>query len=287
MLSYQHAYHAGGPADLHKHAAFAALLTLLTVKARPISVIESHAGRGLYDLASPETAKTGEAARGIARVTPADLAGPRHAEADREGADLASADLAGAGAFARALAAARARFGPEAYPGSPLIARALLRAGDRLTLCELHPAEHAALRTNLNAAVRNTPPGPRWAVHRRDGHEALPALVPPDPRRGLALLDPSYEVKTEYARTAETALTTLRRWPEGCALVWYPLIDDRHLALTEPLRAAHPDALIDEAAFADPPARGMHGSGLILLNPPWGADRALADTRAALAPILR
>lgn len=271
MLSYQHAYHAGGPADLHKHAAFAALLALLTVKARPISVIETHAGRGLYDLSSPETAKTGEAARGVARLAPA----------DPEGAG------AGAAAFARALAAVRARFGPDAYPGSPLIARTLLREGDRLTLCELHPAEHAALRATLNAAVRNAPPGPRWAVHRRDGHEALPALCPPAPRRGLALIDPSYEVKTEYARTAETALAALGRWPEGCALIWFPLIDDRHLALTEPLRAALPDLLRDEVAFADPPARGMHGSGLLLLNPPWGAAEALAAARAALAPILR
>ena len=122
MLSYQHAYHAGGPADVHKHIVLAELLARLTSKPRGLSYVETHAGRGLYDLAAPETAKTGEAAAGIARLAP-DPGTP----------------------FGRALAAARAAGGATAYPGSPFVARALLRPQDRLTLMELHPAEHAAL----------------------------------------------------------------------------------------------------------------------------------------------
>ena len=163
MLSYQHAYHAGNAADLHKHVALAALLALLTSKPRGISYLESHAGRALYDLAGAEARKTGEAEAGIGR-----LAG-------------------GEGPYWEALEAIRERFGAQAYPGSPMIAWHFLRDQDRMHLCELHPAETEALRRVLGG-------GGGVAIHRRDGHEGLHALVPPVPRRGLALIDPSYEV---------------------------------------------------------------------------------------------
>ena len=205
MLSYQHAYHAGGPADLHKHAALAELLARLTAKPRGIAYVETHAGRGLYDLAAPEALKTGEAARGIGRVAP-DPATP----------------------FGRALAAARAAHGPDAYPGSPLIARTLLRPQDRLTLMELHPAEHRALRAALA--------GPGVAIHRRDGFEGALALAPFTPRRGLVLLDPSYEVKTDYAAAAGFVRRLLAKWPETAVLVWYPVLPaGRHRELLQGL----------------------------------------------------
>ncbi|TVQ55222.1 MAG: 23S rRNA (adenine(2030)-N(6))-methyltransferase RlmJ [Rhodobacteraceae bacterium] len=253
MLSYQHAYHAGGPADVHKHAALAALLHLLTRKDRPITYLESHAGRALYDLASPETAKTGEAMRGVARLTP------------------------GAHPYWTAVEKIRAAHGPAAYPGSPAVAQALLRPGDRMALMELHPAEHAGLA----AAMK----GEGVAVHKRDGAEGLRALTPPDPRRGLALIDPSYEVKTEYVDTAMLALEISVRWPEGVVMVWYPLLPaGRHEALVGPVEAVEPKGLIrDEVIFADPPPRGMFGSGLLLLNAPYGAAEALAEARAVCA----
>jgi 23S rRNA (adenine2030-N6)-methyltransferase len=255
MLSYQHAYHAGGPADLHKHAALAALLTLLTAKPRPVAYIESHAGRGLYDLSDPAALKTGEAARGVGAATPVDHP------------------------YWRAVAAIRAAHGRDAYPGSPLIARALLREQDRLILMERHPAEHAALK----AALRTAPRGPGVSVHRRDGHEGLRALTPPEPRRGLALIDPSYEIKSEYLEAALLALETFGRWPEGVVALWYPLLPDRrHEALTGPLEAVRPAGFLrDEARFARPPARGMVGSGLVVLNAPYGAAEALPEARAA------
>jgi len=257
MLSYQHVYHAGSPADLHKHAALAALIALMTRKARPITVMESHAGRGLYDLSGPEAAKTGEAARGIARVAPPP------------------------GPFAEALSAARATAGPAGYPGSPLVARTLLRPQDRLILCELHPGEHAALAAAMA--------GPGVEIHRRDGHAGLPALAPPATRRGLALIDPSYEVKAEYARTVETALALVARWPAGAVLVWYPVLPaGRHAALVEALtRARLPGTLQAEVAFADPPPRGMTGSGLIGLNLPHGGARAIRASAEPFASVLR
>ncbi len=240
MLSYQHAYHAGNVADLHKHAALAALLERLTQKPRPVSYLESHAGRGLYDLAGPEATKTGEAAVGIGRATPT-------------------------GAYARALEEVRARHGPTAYPGSPLLARTLLRERDRMILCERHPQEHAALRRALG--------GPGVAIHRRDGHAGLRALTPPDPRRGLALVDPSYEVKEEYAQAAETARAVAARWPEGVVALWYPVLAaGRHHGL----RAALPGAEFHEMRLTQPAERGMLGAGFAVLNPPYGAAEALA-----------
>jgi len=254
LLSYQHAYHAGGPADLHKHIVLAELLARLTAKPRGITYAETHAGRGRYDLAAPEAAKTGEAAAGIARIAP-DAATP----------------------FGRALAVVRAAHGPDAYPGSPLIARTLLRPRDRLLLAELHPAEHAALRASLA--------GPGVAIHRRDGFEALLALSPPTPRRGLVLVDPSYEVKSDYDAAAAFVRRLLARWPEAAVLVWYPILPAaRHRDLVAGLAPLKP--LIDEAAFAEPPARGMTGSGLALVSAPFGAEAAFAAARAQAAPVL-
>ena len=252
MLSYQHAYHAGGPADLHKHIVLAELLTRLTAKPRGIAYVETHAGRGLYDLAAPEALKTGEAAQGIARLDP-DPATP----------------------FGRALAAVRAQAGPSAYPGSPLLARTLLRPQDRLTLMELHPAEHAALARSVSGA----------AIHRRDGFEGALALAPFRPRRGLVLVDPSYEVKADYAAAGAFARRLLAKWPEATVLLWYPLLPEaRHRELLAAL--APVPHLRDEVAFSARPARGMAGSGLALLNAPWGAANAFTAAHAQAAPVL-
>lgn len=264
MLSYQHAYHAGGAADLHKHAALAALLGLLARKARGISYLESHAGRALYDLASPEAAKTGEAAAGVGRMADGALPEPLRA----------------------AVAAVRAAHGTTTYPGSPAIAATMLRAQDRIVLCERHPGERAALVEAVARLRRDD--GPAIAVHVRDGHEGLRALTPPTPRRGLALIDPSYEVKSEYAETAGTALALAARWPEGCVVVWYPLLPDRrHAAMAERVEGALGAACLRaEAGFVDPPERGMQGSGLLVVDPPYGAGEAMAAAWRACGAVL-
>jgi 23S rRNA (adenine2030-N6)-methyltransferase len=253
VLSYQHAFHAGGAADVQKHAALAELLARLTAKPRGISYAETHAGRGLYDLGGAEALKTGEAAAGVERIAP-DPASP----------------------YGRALAAARTAAGPRAYPGSPLIARTLLRPQDRITLMELHPAEHAALRAAMAGAGA--------AVHRRDGFEGLAALAPLAPRRGLVLVDPSYELKEDYVRAAAFLRRLVAKWPEATALLWHPLLPaGRHRLLIEGLGPL--PRLTDEVVFLRRPERGMTGSGLVLVNPPNGAEAVFAAARAAGASL--
>jgi 23S rRNA (adenine2030-N6)-methyltransferase len=247
MLSYQHAYHAGNAADLHKHAVLAEVLARLTVKARGISYVETHAGRGLYDLDAPEALKTGEAARGV-KAAALDPATP----------------------YGHAVAAVRAEHGAHAYPGSPMIARGLLRPQDRITLMELHPAEHAALRAAMV--------GDGVSIHRRDGREGVLALAPFKPRKGLVLIDPSYEVKAEYGETADFAKALIAKWPEAVIVIWYPILPaGRHRDLLAGLDAL--PVLIDEVVFEPAPARGMTGSGLAVVNAPHGTRDALRAAR--------
>lgn len=270
MLSYQHAYHAGSPADLHKHVALAVLLAPLA--GRGALYVESHAGRGLYDLASAEAVKTGEAAAGLGRLAAASPAGPPE------------------GPFWDVLLALRGRDGPSAYPGSPSVAASLLGATDRLVLHERHPAEHEALRRGRAAldAFSRGRAGPAVEVIGADGHAALRALRL-GARLGLALIDPSYEVKSEYEDAAETVIALAHSWPKGIVMLWYPILPAaRHNAMAEAVTAALGRKVFrHEALYRDPPERGMTGSGLLIV----GIDAQVADglLRAwePLNPVLR
>lgn len=245
MLSYQHAYHAGNLADVHKHALLCDVLAYMTRKDKPISYIETHAGRGLYDLSGAEAEKTGEAAKGIAIAQ------------DWFGTDSA---------YAKALATVQAAHGPHAYPGSPLLAQSLLRATDSLHLAELHPQEYAALRQAARA--KNT------HIHQQDGFELAQSLAPPTPRRGVLLIDPSWEIKKDYVTVPKVIAALVRKWNVGIIMLWYPILtDDTHQPMVQALRDAHPEALCHEVRFA--PARDGHrmiGSGMFVINPPWGIE---------------
>lgn len=245
MLSYQHAFHAGNLADLHKHALLAWMLDYLTAKPKPLTYLETHAGRGLYDLAGAEAAKTGEAAAGITRALAENWFPADHP-------------------LREALEQIRRLHGPAAYPGSPLIARHFLRPEDNAHLAELHPAEHAAL-----AQV-----GGFAHLHRQDGFQMANALCPPTPRRGLLLIDPSYEVKADYDAVPRHIARLARKWNVGVIALWYPVLaDERQAGMVRALTRDHPGALRSEVRF--PPARrghGMVGSGMIVLNPPFGLE---------------
>jgi 23S rRNA (adenine2030-N6)-methyltransferase len=253
MLSYQHAYHAGNPADVHKHALLAAMLARLTAKDRPVSYLETHAGRAVYDLDAAEARKTGEAAAGVGRLEgrfPADHP------------------------WRQALAAARARYGAAAYPGSPLIAAYTLRPGDDIHLAELHPQEHAALAAEMRGMAH---------VHKRDGWEMALALTPPKPPRGLMLIDPSWELKDDYARAPQVMAELARRWSPGVLVLWYPILEAApHRPMLRALNARFPQGIRHEVAF--PPVRPGHrmtGSGLFIVNPPFGTAEDAAAVAAA------
>ncbi|MEM8760477.1 MAG: 23S rRNA (adenine(2030)-N(6))-methyltransferase RlmJ [Pseudomonadota bacterium] len=270
MLSYQHAYHAGSPADLHKHVALAALLTPLA--GRGALYVESHAGRGLYDLSSPEAAKTGEAASGLGRLEEASPDGPPD------------------GSFWDVLLALRARDGGTAYPGSPALAASLFEPGDRVLLHERHPAEQRSLlraRRHLDARGRGRR-GALIEISSEDGHDALRALRP-WARPGLALIDPSYEVKAEYRQAADTTIALAEAWPAGIVMLWYPILPaGRHGAMAETvMRALGRRVVRHEAPYRNPPTRGMTGSGLLIT----GLDDTMADAVATawrpLSPVLQ
>ncbi len=254
MLSYQHSYHAGNAADLHKHALLAVALERLASKDKPLTYVETHAGRGLYDLHAPEALRTGEAGAGIVRALDRGWLPHGH-------------PLLGA------LDAVRTRHGAAAYPGSPLIAAHFLRPGDVAHLAELHPREHAALAGVAGFAH----------LHRQDGFEMANALLPPTPRRGMLLIDPSYEVKADYDRIPAIIGKLARKWNVGVIALWYPILaDDRQAAMVRALAGAHPQALSSEVRF--PPAKaghGMVGSGMFVINPPYG----LAEEAARLGAI--
>lgn len=251
MLSYRHGFHAGSFADIHKHGVLALLLRRLAAKEKPFCAIDLHAGDGLYDLTDKAAEKTGEAARGVHRLQKLIAAFPQNPP-------QAAHPLLGALGIAGG--------GPPltAYPGSPEIMRRMARPQDRLILNELHPAAHDALR--------------RWArgdrrihLHRRDAAEVLTALMPPDPRRGLVLLDPAYEVKSEYDTIPDALLRACRKWPAGIFMLWFPVLAEaRHRQVLDRFADAGVPALV--SLWHDRPGgsdRGMTGSGIVIVNPPW------------------
>lgn len=252
MLSYQHIYHAGNLADVQKHALLATVLDYLTRKDKPLTYLETHSGRGLYKLNAAEAVRTGEAEAGIRRVQQA-----RWFDADHP--------------LERAIRAVQQRHGSEAYPGSPLIAASLLREQDNLHFAELHPQEHSAL------AMAMSPYGAK--VHRQDGYELAQSLLPPSPRRGVMLIDPSYEVKSEYDRLPGIIGKLHRKWNVGVIALWYPILtDDRHGAMISALNSQNlPKTLCHEVRFA--PVREGHrmvGSGMFIVNAPYGIEDEMA-----------
>ena len=264
MLSYQHAYHAGGPADVHKHVALCLLLDYLVAKDKPFCVIDLHAGEGDYDLSGFAAQKTRDYQDGIGRIWSATDPAP---------------------AVASYLARLRA-LNPDGtlrrYPGSPALARAAMRDNDQLILNELHTTAFATLGRWARKDAR-------ISVHKRDALEAMAGLTPPKIRRGVMLIDPSYEVKSEYADVPEHLAQAVEKWREGIFVVWYPVLKEgRHRDLIDGMRAkvgarmfACELGLGKAPRGGDPP--GLRGTGLVIVNPPWQFDTAMSAAGAWLA----
>lgn len=263
-MNYRHAFHVGNHADVLKHAVLLFCLDALKRKPAPFAVLDTHAGRGLYDLASAEAERSPEWRDGVGRLwtwpDPPPLV-ERYLEAVRS----FNAD----GVL-------------RTYPGSPALATAGPRENDVLMACELHPEEHAALRRAL-------PRTGNVQVHVRDGWEALGALLPPAQRRGLVLIDPPYEAPDELERAARALGPALRRFGHGVYVWWRPLKSMSALEAAD-AEARTQGALnmlrADLWTAAPTPEGRLVGSSLCLVNPPFGLDAALREALPFLADAL-
>lgn len=255
MLSYLHAFHAGNFADIQKHAALTLALSMMQAKPSAIACFDTHAGSAVYDLQSERARKTGEADAGVQKL----WTGIRRLE---------SADWQPVEALLSRLNTAEGRL--TLYPGSPAWFRQFLRPGDALTAFELHPAEREQLAG--------------WAgkqdvrVRYEDGLQGLLKQLPPAQPRLLALIDPSYEIKSEYLDVAETLHKAWQKCRHGVYLVWYPVLTSglqntlKQAIKNSPLRKVW----CSEVYLKYPPERGMTGSGMLVVNPPWGFDHRLS-----------
>ncbi len=269
-MNYRHAFHAGSFTDVMKHAVLARILVYLTQKDAPFRFIDTHAGAGRYDLRSAEAKRSPEWRDGIARVLKASPPAPIAALLEPYVQAIGPHDAAGM---------------PASYPGSPAIAQALLRPQDRIALCEAHPEE----KEKLVAALGRDP---RLSIVGTDGYVALKAYCPPKERRGLVLIDPSFEEPDELKHVEEALAGVIRKWPGGIYVVWRPIreakTDARFLNAVAALGA--PNILRLELDVG-PGEAGAHGqeplarAGLLVVNPPhtlFAEARVLLPWLAAL-----
>jgi len=253
-MNYRHAYHAGNLGDVLKHAVLARLISYQQRKDKAFRLVDTHAGIGSYDLRSEETVKTGEWLEGIGKVLTATP--PKNV-----GALLAP--------WLDVVRAANPGISEEEpltrYPGSPALARALLRPQDRLTLTELHPEDYKTLAA-LFAGDHQVK-----VVH-LDGWLAMNSFLPPKEKRGLVLVDPTFEKSDEFQTMGERLEKAWRKWPSGTYALWYPLKDRSairrfHTGLGE---AGIRDAIALELSAGKSTVDGrMRGSGMVIINPPY------------------
>lgn len=263
MLSYRHGFHAGNAADVLKHSVLALVVSALKLKDKPFVYIDTHAGAGTYNLQSTYAEKTGEYRDGIGRLwdvkqkdAPPEIV-PYLAQVHH---------LNPSGRL-------------QNYPGSPQLVKQLLRPQDRMQLSELHSSDFILLRKFFEGEHK-------VQVFEEDGLDRLKAKLPPPERRGLVLIDPSYEVKSDYYSVVETLADANRRFATGVYCLWYPVIDRRatekllsRIAATGIRRQLRIEFCWEE----DSPGLGMTGSGLLIINPPYKLD----EQAKALLPWLK
>ncbi|HEY4344515.1 MAG TPA: 23S rRNA (adenine(2030)-N(6))-methyltransferase RlmJ [Parvibaculum sp.] len=264
-MNYRHAYHAGNFADVMKHASLTLALEHMKQKEKPFFLLDTHAGTGATDLTGTEAQKTGEFHDGIARVlasaNPHDALAPYLDTLKALGCEGEN---------------------PTRYPGSPLIARHLAREGDRLSFCELHPEDAAALQA-LFRRDRQV------KVHESDGYAALKAMLPPTERRGLVLIDPPYEGRDEFDRVEAALGEAVKRFAGGTYMIWYPVKDPSVSgAFLDRLERNGPAKTLMAELYirgSGDPTR-LSGSGLVIVNPPWTFPETLTSLFGWLAGIM-
>ncbi|WP_374529936.1 23S rRNA (adenine(2030)-N(6))-methyltransferase RlmJ [Novosphingobium sp.] len=262
-MNYRHSFHAGNSADVVKHALLIALVRALQLKESALTLIDTHAGCGLYDLQGDEAGRTGEFTQGVLRA----FADPNPLLND----------------YRAAVQAVNAGPEPRLYPGSPQILAQLLRPQDLLILNEKHPEDVHELRSAMRGTCA--------AVHERDAYEFWLAMVPPRTPRGVVVVDPPYEQTDERARITATLAAAQRKWAHGVTVIWYPLKDRAaHSRWKDKLRRLGiAKFLTVEHWLYDRDQPGIYnGAGLFIVNPPYAFTQALPPLlealRAALAP---
>ena len=260
-MNYRHSFHAGNSADVVKHSLLIALVRALQLKDGALTLIDTHAGCGLYDLEGDQAQRTGEAMQGVVRA---------FADTDPLLDD-----------YRAAVQAVNDGPEPRLYPGSPRILAQLLRPQDLLILNEKHPEDAYALR----GAMRGT----AAAVHERDAYELWLAMVPTRTSRGVVVVDPPYEQTDERARIATTLAAAHRKWAHGVTVIWYPLKDhETHFQWKKQLRRLGiPKVLNVEHLLYDSVQPGIYnGAGLFIINPPYAFTQALPPLLEALRTTL-
>jgi 23S rRNA (adenine2030-N6)-methyltransferase len=266
MLSYRHGFHAGNHADVLKHVVLVQLLEALTRKDKPLWVVDTHAGAGIYSLESGYATKNAEHQSGIARLwARSNLPHPLATYVDLVRAANPDGTL-------------------RIYPGSPQLALQILREQDRLRLFERHTNECKALQANMASAGR------RVAIVAGDGFAALKSVLPPPSRRALVLIDPAYEELADYRVVPATVRDALQRFATGIYAVWYPQLSRREAeALPGALRRLAQGDWLDVALSVRAPAVdriGLHGSGVFVFNPPWQLEARLGEAMPVLVEAL-
>jgi 23S rRNA (adenine2030-N6)-methyltransferase len=268
MFSYRHGFHAGNHADVLKHIVLVQMLAYLTAKDTPLWYVDSHAGAGAYALDSPFALKKGEFRDGVGRLWGKIPGEPPSVIAD----------------YLRQVKA----FNPEGslrqYPGSPQIALQMLREQDRLQLFELHTTESKVLQKHFAKAGR------RASVRAVDGFSGLKAVLPPASRRGLVLIDPSYEDKEDYRKVVAAMSDAQQRFATGVYAIWYPQVQRQDAQdLPSQLKQLTNGAWLNVSLTVKAPMKdgiGLHGSGIFVFNPPWTLEAALRPAMPALVKLL-
>ncbi|WP_371322579.1 23S rRNA (adenine(2030)-N(6))-methyltransferase RlmJ [Dechloromonas sp. ZY10] len=266
MLSYRHAFHAGNHADVLKHLILVDIAHYLGQKSAPFWIIDTHAGAGRYALDSAHASKLAEYSDGIGRLWQT----PDLPEIVADYVELVRS------------------LNPDGklrhYPGSPWLAKQLLRDGDRLRLFEMHSTDQRLLKECFQGAGRQV------AITEGDGFAGLKALLPPPPRRALVLIDPSYETKADYAAVIKGLQEALKRFPTGTYALWYPTLAKREaFELPDRLKNLGAKSWLHAVLQVKAPAKdgfGMHGSGMFVINPPWTLEQKLHAALPQLTELL-
>jgi 23S rRNA (adenine2030-N6)-methyltransferase len=273
MFSYRHAFHAGSHADILKHLVMIHLVEYLQEKPGALTIVDTHAGAGIYSLVDGFAAVSNEADQGIHRLA-------KFAQANSISLGIAN--------YLEYIRVENTADEITIYPGSPFILARLLRLQDRLKLFELHPKEIDILRHNISELKQSK----QIDIYAADSFARLKGLMPPPSRRGLVLIDPSYEDKQDY-RYLETAMEeALQRFATGCYAIWYPCLSRRESASLpdhmKKIAAAHKRSWLQVELRVEnaPKERRLQASGMFIINPPWTLEKQLAESLPILVKAL-